>query len=69
MHTYQVTNPFPQDNSYSTGSSFFLSLSDPNTKAWLRQNLDPVFGYPTVVRFSWSTCRDLLDSKAVEVQW
>ena len=44
-------------------------VSDPNTKAWLGGSLDQVFGFPTIVRFGWSTCRDILDSKAVEVQW
>ena len=43
--------------------------ADPNTKLWMKEKLDVVFGYPTVVRFSWSTCRDLLESRAVEVQW
>ena len=43
--------------------------ADPRTKAWLSSHLDPVFGYPTVVRFSWATCRDILDSKAVDVRW
>lgn len=42
---------------------------DPNTKAWMEHNLDVVFGYPTVVRFSWDTCRRLLESKAVDIQW
>lgn len=28
---------------------------DPVTKSFLRENIDPVFGYPRLVRFSWST--------------
>lgn len=43
--------------------------NDPKTKAWLSQQLDPVFGYPQFVRFSWSTTKTLLDSKAVPVHW
>ncbi|KAK1154021.1 ribonuclease H2 subunit A [Acipenser oxyrinchus oxyrinchus] len=43
--------------------------NDPKTKAWLSQQLDPVFGYPQFVRFSWSTAKTLLDSKAVPVHW
>ncbi|XP_064406843.1 ribonuclease H2 subunit A-like isoform X2 [Halichondria panicea] len=43
--------------------------ADPNTKSWLGRNIDPVFGYPTVVRFSWATCQTILDAKAVDVQW
>jgi ribonuclease H2 subunit A len=31
--------------------------SDPNTQRWLKENLHPVFGYPSkYVRISWSTC-------------
>ncbi|KAA0722027.1 Ribonuclease H2 subunit A [Triplophysa tibetana] len=42
---------------------------DPKTKSWLQKYLDPVFGYPQFVRFSWSTAQTLLDSKAVPVHW
>ena len=28
-----------------------------------------MFGYPTLVRFSWSTCQELLDSKVLSVKW
>ncbi|XP_034044699.1 ribonuclease H2 subunit A [Thalassophryne amazonica] len=43
--------------------------NDPKTKAWLLKYLDPVFGYPQFVRFSWSTAQTLMDSKAVSVHW
>uniref|UniRef100_A0A3Q3KMT5 Ribonuclease n=1 Tax=Monopterus albus TaxID=43700 RepID=A0A3Q3KMT5_MONAL len=43
--------------------------NDPKTKAWLLKYLDPVFGYPQFVRFSWSTAQTLMDSKAVPVHW
>ena len=29
---------------------------DPITKQWLDKHQDDVFGFPTIVRFSWSTC-------------
>ncbi|KAJ4751425.1 Ribonuclease [Rhynchospora pubera] len=29
---------------------------DPDTKAWLEKNKHPLFGFPTLVRFSWGTC-------------
>ena len=29
-------------------------------QAWLRSNLDPVFGFPRLVRFSWQTVTTLL---------
>ena len=43
--------------------------SDPKTKQWLREIVDPVFGYPQFVRFSWSTCGNILDTSAPKVQW
>ncbi|KAJ3671366.1 hypothetical protein LUZ60_007445 [Juncus effusus] len=41
---------------------------DPNTKAWLETHKNPVFGFPTLVRFSWGTCTPFLD-KSVQVLW
>jgi ribonuclease H2 subunit A len=32
----------------------------PGTKDWLERNLQPVFGWPSIVRFSWSTAREML---------
>nr|XP_033780104.1 ribonuclease H2 subunit A [Geotrypetes seraphini] len=43
--------------------------NDPKTKEWLAKNLDPVFGYPQFVRFSWSTAQSILDSRAVPIRW
>ncbi|KAJ8372334.1 hypothetical protein AAFF_G00290640 [Aldrovandia affinis] len=43
--------------------------NDPKTKSWLQKSLDPVFGYPQFVRFSWSTAKTLLDTRAVPVRW
>ncbi|CAO1626561.1 unnamed protein product [Sympodiomycopsis kandeliae] len=37
---------------------------DPNTVAYLQRSLDPVFGWPGVVRFSWATIKTLLDEKS-----
>ncbi len=28
---------------------------DPKTKQWLKQHSDPVFGFPSLIRFSWKT--------------
>ncbi|CAN0025259.1 unnamed protein product [Bubo scandiacus] len=36
--------------------------NDPKTKEWLRRNLEPVFGFPQLVRFSWGTARELLQA-------
>lgn len=43
--------------------------SDVVTKAWLRRNVDRVFGFPSFVRFSWSTAKLIMEEKAVEVRW
>ncbi len=36
----------------------------------LKRNQDKVFGYPSLVRFGWSTCREaLVKGNAVTVEW
>ena len=43
---------------------------DERTKKWLQSQVDPIFGFPPLVRFSWQTCRTILkESRAVEVSW
>jgi ribonuclease H2 subunit A len=46
-----------------------MLILDPATKSWLLNHLDPVFGFPTLVRYSWSTCSKLLEDKAHKVNW
>ncbi|XP_050212197.1 ribonuclease H2 subunit A [Mercurialis annua] len=41
---------------------------DPETKAWLEQHKHQVFGFPTLVRFSWGTCNSY-SKNSVEVLW
>ncbi|KAF5181186.1 Ribonuclease h2 subunit a [Thalictrum thalictroides] len=41
---------------------------DPTTKAWLDDHKHSVFGFPTLVRFSWGTCTPYF-KKLVEVLW
>ncbi|PPQ66554.1 hypothetical protein CVT24_007119 [Panaeolus cyanescens] len=43
--------------------------SDPNTVAWLKTAMDPVFGFPNLVRFSWSTVKVILGKDAHAVKW
>ncbi|XP_041032862.1 ribonuclease H2 subunit A [Carcharodon carcharias] len=43
--------------------------NDPKTKDWLEKQMDPVFGFPQFVRFSWSTAQVILDARAVPVHW
>ncbi|KAK3422141.1 hypothetical protein EUGRSUZ_G02689 [Eucalyptus grandis] len=41
---------------------------DPETKAWLEQHKHSVFGFPSLVRFSWGTCTAYYKD-FVEVAW
>lgn len=44
--------------------------SDEVCVKWLERSTDNVFGFPDLVRFSWSTCRDMLIQKnCVTVKW
>lgn len=42
---------------------------DPKTKAWLRRHVEPVFGFPQLVRFSWRTAQAILETEAENVTW
>jgi len=46
-----------------------LCISDPNTKAWVKNSLEKTFGYPSIARFSWTTVRVALDDGAHAVEW
>ncbi|KAL1306562.1 hypothetical protein AAFC00_005250 [Neodothiora populina] len=44
--------------------------SDARCSSWLKHNMDPHFGWGTECRYSWSTTKDLLDSKSgAKVTW
>lgn len=43
--------------------------NDPKTKAWLKKHVEPVFGFPQFVRFSWSTAQTILEKEAENVLW
>ncbi|KAL8829814.1 MAG: hypothetical protein Q9191_001793 [Dirinaria sp. TL-2023a] len=44
---------------------------DARTVAWLKEHMDPVFGWGNECRFSWGTAKDILEAKggAVKVEW
>ncbi|KAL7292863.1 hypothetical protein TKK_0013537 [Trichogramma kaykai] len=54
------------ENETAYGSGY---PNDPVTKTWLADNVDPIFGFPQLVRFSWSTAEKILESKAINVEW
>ncbi|KAH7884741.1 ribonuclease H-like domain-containing protein [Phlebopus sp. FC_14] len=43
--------------------------SDPKTQAWIKDSIDPTFGYPSLVRFSWTTVKVILEKSAHQVKW
>ena len=45
--------------------------SDPRTQTWLKQNMDPLFGWGSETRFSWGTAKELLEGKKpdVAIEW
>ncbi|PVI08617.1 ribonuclease-like protein hi large subunit [Periconia macrospinosa] len=45
--------------------------SDAKTVAWLKQNMDPVFGWGNECRFSWGTAKQELEvkNKEITVDW
>lgn len=49
-----------------TGSGY---PGDPETKKWIRANVQPFFGYPDLVRFSWETCKTILAESATKIEW
>ncbi|KAL2635934.1 hypothetical protein R1flu_007413 [Riccia fluitans] len=61
-----VMSEVGKDIGRSFGSGY---PGDPDTKVWLQENKDPVFGFPSLVRFSWSTCTSFTAEGGVEVYW
>jgi ribonuclease H2 subunit A len=45
--------------------------SDARTSTWLKQNMDPLFGWGNECRFSWGTAKELLEGKKpdVNIDW
>ena len=43
--------------------------SDPATKKWLKVHMDPVFGFPSIVRFSWKTSYAMLADNGHKIDW
>lgn len=53
-----------KDNAFGSGYP-----GDPVTKRFLTENIDLLFGFPRLVRFSWSTAENALADKAYEVEF
>jgi ribonuclease H2 subunit A len=42
---------------------------DPNTKRWLKEHRDDVFGYPSLIRFSWKTSKRIMQQLCTPVRY
>jgi len=59
-----------QEDSLSASRTFGSGYpGDETTRVWLRDNVDKVFGFPSVVRFSWKPVHVMLDKSGVPVKW
>ena len=43
--------------------------SDPNTRDWLANHFEPIFGFPSVARFSWAPVKTACETKGAKVLW
>lgn len=43
--------------------------ADPTTKRFIAKHIEPVFGYPSLVRFSWKTVETILERRAIKCKW
>lgn len=64
----ELQNIDAKDVAFSTnlGSGY---PSDPKTKEWIVDSLERTFGFPSLVRFSWTTVKVVLEKSAHPVKW
>jgi len=43
--------------------------ADPSCQKWLTSSFEPLFGWPDVVRFSWSTAKKIIKAEGIPVDW
>ncbi|KAI9787412.1 MAG: hypothetical protein M1835_002767 [Candelina submexicana] len=67
LHTYSDEEE-PAVTTQGWGSGY---PSDARCSTWLKNNIDPVFGWGNECRFSWGTAKDLLETKGIgmKVDW
>ncbi|OII72042.1 ribonuclease HI large subunit [Cryptosporidium ubiquitum] len=53
-------------SNYEQGSGY---PGDPKTREFLRRIFDPIFGFPNIVRFSWSTASEIIEKSGYSVTW
>jgi ribonuclease H2 subunit A len=60
---------FEEPGFESTGPLGSGYPGDAVTKAWMENNQDTVFGFPSLVRFSWATTKKLMQEKGCKADW
>ena len=67
-HSYAAENGVEGAASDGWGSGY---PSDARCVTWLKGNMDPLFGWGSECRFSWSTAKEMLEAKGsgTNVQW
>lgn len=43
--------------------------ADPVTKKFLVDHFDKVFGFPSICRFSWASCKTIMETRGVPCNW
>ncbi|VDO36622.1 unnamed protein product [Heligmosomoides polygyrus] len=66
IRAWQFLEPNVKISSDGYGSGY---PGDPSTKKFLVDSIDPVFGYSSLVRFSWKTADVLLEKSCVKAEW
>ncbi|XP_067633366.1 ribonuclease H2 subunit A [Eurosta solidaginis] len=60
---------FPEGIPFTSANFGSGYPNDPVTKCFLTENLDMFFGYPRLVRFSWSTAENALADKVYDMEF
>jgi len=66
VQTWKI-NEFEEDKQIIQYGSGYPG--DPQTKRFLNEYIDQIFGFPKFVRFSWSTASIIIENKCLKVSW
>ena len=66
--TYGSLDVDPKNSKLSTNGWGSGYPSDARCSAWLKENMNPLFGWGNECRFSWKTSEELLETKGVGVK-
>lgn len=61
---------FPESSDVEISSQWGSGYpGDPVTKKFLRDNFDQVFGFPSLIRFSWKTAETIIEEKGISMEF